>query len=330
MSANVWATTPQTPHELARQLGEHDYLADDGAATACYLALRMQRPLFLEGDAGVGKTELAKALAKVTGGELIRLQCYEGIDSTQALYDWDYPRQLLHLRAAQAAGVSDTEELEAGLYARRFLLKRPLLRALGAGAETPPVLLIDEIDRADDEFEAFLLEFLADFQISIPEYATVHAAVPPVVVLTSNRTREVHDALKRRCLYHWMPHPDFAREVAIIRRRRPEVTERLARDVATASQRLRQPQQSGVQMLRPPGIAESIDWAQALDALGMRGLDPADSHAVDTAVRALGALVKQREDHDAVRRQLRTLLNGEGTDTTAGEASEENSHVAHS
>ncbi|MDS1269446.1 MoxR family ATPase [Lipingzhangella sp. LS1_29] len=321
MSADAEAFAPHTPQELAQQLDDNDYLADEGVATACFLALRMGRPLFLEGDAGVGKTELAKALAHVLGGSLIRLQCHEGIDATQALYDWDYPRQLLHLRAAQAAGVNEVAELESGLYTRRFLLERPLLRALGTETPpaAPPVLLIDEIDRADDEFEAFLLEFLADFQISIPEFGTVRAATPPVVVLTSNRTREVHDALKRRCLYHWMPHPDFAREVAIIRRRRPEVTDQLARDVARASQRLREPQHVDAELLRPPGVAESIDWAQALDALGVRGLDPEDTAAIDAATRSLGALVKQREDHETVRGRLRALLNGASaeTDTTA-------------
>ncbi|GAA3733821.1 MoxR-like ATPase [Spinactinospora alkalitolerans] len=297
-----------TPERLAELLDDQDYLADDGAATACFLALRMGRPLFLEGDAGVGKTELAKAVAAVLGGSLIRLQCYEGIDAAQALYDWDYPRQLLHLRAAQAAGVEEVTELESGLYDRRFLLARPLLRALEGGGNAPGVLLVDEIDRADDEFEAFLLEFLSDFTISIPELGTVRAAVPPVVVLTSNRTREVHDALKRRCLYHWMPHPDFRREVDIIRRRLPGATERLVRDVAAAVQRLRDPAASGVDLLKPPGVAESIDWTAALLALGARELDP------DLAARTLGALVKHREDHEGVRRRLSALLNGHGSE----------------
>ncbi|RCV52989.1 AAA family ATPase [Marinitenerispora sediminis] len=299
------------PADLAALLDAQDYLADDGVATACFLALRMGRPLFLEGDAGVGKTELAKALAAAVGGPLIRLQCYEGIDAAQALYDWDYPRQLLHLRAAQAAGADGVAELEAGLYDRRFLLARPLLRALETSGPAPSVLLIDEIDRADDEFEAFLLEFLADFTISIPELGTVRAAVPPLVVLTSNRTREVHDALKRRCLYHWMPHPDFHREVAIIRRRLPEATERLVRDVARVTQRLRDPAAAGPGLLKPPGVAESIDWAAALVALGARGLDR------ERAARTLGALVKHREDHDEVRRRLDDLLAGAASATGA-------------
>ncbi|GAA3742902.1 AAA family ATPase [Salinactinospora qingdaonensis] len=293
-----------TPEDLAALLDQRDYLADDGVATACFLALRMGRPLFLEGDAGVGKTELAKALAGALGGPFIRLQCYEGIDAAQALYDWDYPRQLLHLRAAQVAGAADTAQLESGLYDRRFLLARPLLRALEAGDGARGVLLIDEIDRADDEFEAFLLEFLSDFTISIPELGTVRATTPPVVVLTSNRTREVHDALKRRCLYHWMAHPEFDREAAIIRRRLPEATSRLVEEVTAAVQQLRDPVDPGADLLKPPGIAESIDWTAALMALGARELSP------ENAARTLGALVKHREDHESVSRRLSALLNG--------------------
>lgn len=291
------------PARLSELLDEQDYLADEGVATACFLALKMGRPLFLEGDAGVGKTELAKALAKVLGTELIRLQCYEGIDAAQALYDWDYPRQLLHLRAAQAAGVAEVDALESGLYDRRFLLARPLLRALESSVDSPAVLLVDEIDRADDEFEAFLLEFLSDFQISIPELGTVRAAVAPVVVLTSNRTREVHDALKRRCLYHWAPHPDFEREAAIIQRRLPGAGERLSGQVARAVQALRDPA-GGLDLVKPPGVAESIDFTAALLALGVRELDR------DSAARALGTLVKHREDDERVRARLATLLNG--------------------
>ncbi|MFC7330283.1 AAA family ATPase [Marinactinospora rubrisoli] len=300
------------PADIAALLDAQDYLADDGVATACFLALRMGRPLLLEGDAGVGKTELAKALAAAVGGPLIRLQCYEGIDAAQALYDWDYPRQLLHLRAAQAAGAGNLSELEAGLYDRRFLLARPLLRALETSGPVPSVLLIDEIDRADDEFEAFLLEFLADFAISIPELGTVRATVPPLVVLTSNRTREVHDALKRRCLYHWMAHPGLTREIAIIRRRLPEAAERLVREVARVTQRLRDSAADGAGLLKPPGVAESIDWAAALVALGARELDR------DRAARTLGALVKHREDHDEVRRRLDALLDG-AAGATGGE-----------
>src|SRR6478735_12814763 len=224
---------PVDPADLAGRLDAVGYLADEGLATAAYLALRMHRPLFCEGDAGVGKTALAGALAEVLGADLIRLQCYEGLDAAQALYDWDFPRQLLHLRAAEAAGTVDADRLEQEIYDRRFLVARPLLQALEAGSGgRRAVLLVDEVDRADDEFEAFLLEVLSDWTISVPELGTIRAEVPPVVVVTSNRTREVHDALKRRCLYHWLPHPGVEREVAIIRRRLPEITEALARGVA--------------------------------------------------------------------------------------------------
>src|SRR5947208_16810344 len=245
-------TLPADPAALGAALEATGYLPDEGLATAAYLALVMHRPLFLEGEAGVGKTALARALAEVTGRPLYRLQCYEGLEASQALYDWDFGRQLLHLRAAEAAHANqDTESLEASLYDRRFLLARPLLQAL---EDSPSVLLVDEIDRADDEFEAFLLEVLSDFAISIPDLGTVRAPVPPLVVLTSNRTREVHDALKRRCLYHWLEHPTFDREVAILRSRLPEVSERLAREVARATATLRT-----LDLLKPPGIAEAMD-----------------------------------------------------------------------
>jgi MoxR-like ATPase len=277
--------------DVRNVLGTHGYLADDGLATAVFLALSLKRPLLLEGEAGVGKTELAKVIASMTGAELIRLQCYEGIDSSQAVYDWDYSRQLLHLRAAEATGESrtkDTSALESELYNERFLIKRALLRALEARS-TPPVLLIDEIDRADDEFEAYLLEILSDFQITIPELGTFKATTPPVVVLTSNRTRDVHDALKRRCLYHWVEHPTFEREVAIVRSRVPQVSETLAKQVAAAVGGLRQ-----MNLYKPPGVAETIDWASALARLGVRELD-------DSVVAAtLGTVLKYREDHDKV------------------------------
>ena len=278
---------PATPAELAERLDAVDYLADDGVATAAFLALRMGRPLFVEGEAGVGKTALAHALSEVLDAPLIRLQCYEGLDAAQALYDWDFPRQLLHLRTAEAAGISDPQRLEHELYDRRFLVARPLLQAI----ETiPSVLLVDEIDRADDEFEAFLLEVLSDFTISIPEIGTVRAEQPPVVVVTSNRTREVHDALKRRCLYQWLDYPDFDREVAVIRRRIPDADETLVADVARATQRMRD-----MDLLKPPGLAEAIDWTAALEALGAKSLD------LDLAARTLGAAVKYHED------QLRVL-----------------------
>ena len=282
------AAVGDDPHSLATALDASGYLPDEGLATAAYLALSMHRPLFLEGEAGVGKTALAQAMASVTGRPLYRLQCYEGLEASQALYDWDFSRQMLHLRAAEAAGGDrDTAALEASLYDRRFLLARPLLQAL---EDAPSVLLVDEVDRADGEFEAFLLEVLSEFAISIPEFGTIRAAVPPLVVLTSNRTREVHDALKRRCLYHWLEHPDFEREVAILRRRLPDVTERLAREVAGATATLRT-----LDLLKPPGIAEAIDWATALHLLGARDFDP------DLAARTLSTVLKYREDTDRVR-----------------------------
>jgi MoxR-like ATPase len=277
----------QDPAGLAARLADVGYLADAGLATAAYLALRLHRPLFCEGEAGVGKTELAKALAALLGAPLIRLQCYEGIDASQALYDWDFPRQLLHLRAAEAAGVSDVDALEAELYSRRFLLARPLLAALET---TPSVLLVDEVDRADDEFEAFLLEVLSDFTVTVPELGTLHAETPPAVVVTSNRTRDVHDALKRRCYYHWLEFPDFDREVDIVRLRVPAASRRLAQEVTAAVHALR-----GQDLLKPPGIAETIDWAEALAALGASALDPA------LAAATLGAVVKYREDAERAR-----------------------------
>jgi len=289
--------SPASPVELAAMLEQQDYLADTGLATAAFLALRMQRPLFCEGDAGVGKTALATALAGMLGTPLIRLQCYEGLDAAQALYDWDFPRQLLHLRAAEAAGTVDADRLEQEIYDRRFLVARPLLQALEAGSGgRRAVLLVDEVDRADDEFEAFLLEVLSDWTISVPELGTIRAEVPPVVVVTSNRTREVHDALKRRCLYHWLPHPDVEREVAIIRRRLPEASEALATSVARIAALAR-----GEDLLKPPGVAESLDWTEALLALGARSLGPAE---LDRAAASLGAFVKYREDQDRVAERL--------------------------
>lgn len=272
---------------MRARLEETGYLVDDGLAIACFLALRLGRPIFCEGDAGVGKTALASALAEALDAPLIRLQCYEGIDASQALYDWDFPRQLLHLRAAEAAGVTDAGRLESELYDRRFLIARPLLKAL----ETQPsVLLVDEIDRADDEFEAFLLELLSEFSVTVPELGTLRAERPPVVVLTSNRTREVHDALKRRCLYHWFDHPDFTRELAIVRRRLPEVSARLAEQVTALAQALREQD-----LLKPPGVAETIDWAQALAVLGATEVD------AELAVATLGSVLKYREDAERAR-----------------------------
>jgi MoxR-like ATPase len=282
---------------VAAALAEHDYLPDEGLATAIFLALRLRRPLLLEGEAGVGKTEVAKVLAQWTGGELIRLQCYEGIDVSQAVYEWDYSRQLLHLRAAEATGTigrggtEATDALTDELYSERFLVRRPLLAAVApTGGGPPPVLLIDEIDRADDEFEAFLLEILADYSVTVPELGTFRAETPPVVVITSNRTRDVHDALKRRCLYHWVEHPDFEREVRIVMVRAPEVSEVLARQVAAATEVFR-----GVGLYKPPGVAETIDWAQALALLGRTELDEPSVGAT------LGTVLKYREDQERAR-----------------------------
>src|SRR5664279_5019228 len=277
-------STFATPSDVAAALDRVGYLPDDGVATAAFLAIRMHRPLFLEGDPGVGKTALAKALAEITNAPLVRLQCYEGIDASQALYDWDFPRQVLHLRAAGDS--ADRAALEASLYDRRFLVARPILQALET---SPSVLLIDEIDRADDEFEAFLLEVLADNAVSIPELGTIRAETPPLVVLTSNRTREVHDALKRRCLYHWVEHPSFEREVEIVRRHIPEVADQLAREVAAVVGRLRE-----ADLLKPPGIAETIDWTQALHILGSDRLDG------ERATATLGAAIKYHEDQTRV------------------------------
>ena len=277
----------ESPADLVGRLAEVGYLADEGLATAAYLGLRLHRPLFCEGEAGVGKTELAKALASVLDAPLIRLQCYEGIEASQALYDWDFPRQLLHLRTAEAAPDFDPTAVEQELWSRRFLIARPLLQALET---SPSVLLVDEVDRADDEFEAFLLEVLSDFSVTVPELGTLRAEVPPAVVVTSNRTRDVHDALKRRCYYHWLEHPEFDREVAIVRLRVPEASARLCAEVTAAAHALRD-----ADLLKPPGIAETVDWAQALAALGAPGLDPG------LAAATLGAVVKYREDVERVR-----------------------------
>lgn len=287
---------------VAEALRAHRYLPDDGLATSIFLALRLRRPLLLEGEPGVGKTEVARVLSDWIGGPFIRLQCYEGIDVSQAVYEWDYARQLLHLRTAEATGRADgisPDHLEDELYDERFLVRRPLLQAIAHGEGVPPVLLIDEVDRADDEFEAFLLEILADYAVTVPEIGTFSASEPPVVVVTSNRTRDVHDALKRRCLYHWVEHPDQAREVGIIKLRAPEVSERLAIQVAAATSSIRE-----MGLYKPPGVAETIDWARALTLLGDRDL--VEAHVVDT----LGTLVKYREDQDRVKdHDLSTVLS---------------------
>ncbi len=283
-----------SPAELQAKLAENEYLADESLSTTIFLSLSLARPLFLEGEAGVGKTEVAKALARWLGTELIRLQCYEGIDVSQALYEWDYSKQLLHLRASEtitgAGERQNLDELESALYGERFLLKRPVLAALSSSGGKPPVLLIDELDRADDEFEAFLLEVLSEYSVTIPEIGQIRAEVPPVVVITSNRTRDVHDALKRRCLYCWVEHPTFEREVEIVNLRAPDVGANLARQVAAMVERLRV-----MGLAKPPGVAETIDWAQSLAVLGAKELT--DQLVEET----LGSVLKYKEDSERVR-----------------------------
>ncbi len=273
--------------EVAEALARERYVADRALAVTLYLALRLGKPLFVEGEAGVGKTEIAKALAAALGRRLIRLQCYEGLDVATAVYDWDYPRQILEIRLAESEGRA--EAARGRIYSERFLIKRPLLEAI-AGQGQPPVLLIDEIDRADEEFEAYLLELLSDFQVTVPELGTFRAVVPPPVVITSNRTREVHDALKRRCLYHWIDYPTPERELAIVARRLPDVSERLARAVVAVVQALR-----GDDLFKRPGVSETLDWAMALTALGTRELDES------TLSETLGVLLKYEEDVSRIR-----------------------------
>jgi MoxR-like ATPase len=285
-----------SPDEVAERLETAGYLSDEGLSTITYLALSMHRPLLLEGEPGTGKTALAEAIALALDAPLIRLQCYEGIDSTQALYDWDFTRQILHLRTIEATGeVGDPDQVEHSLFDERFLLARPILRAL---RESPAVLLVDEIDRADDEFEAFLLEVLSTNQVTIPELGTITARTPPVVVLTSNRTRELHDALKRRCLYHWIDHPGLTRETAIVRARLPQVSAVLAEEVTAVVQRLR----ANADMLKTPGVAETLDWALALHELGRQDLD------LESAAATIGAVCKYREDLERVRTTLDVML----------------------
>jgi MoxR-like ATPase len=273
--------TPGSVDDLTALLAAQRYLADPSLATVLYLGLRLGKPVLLEGEAGVGKTEVAKALAAALGRRLIRLQCYEGLDIGSAVYEWDFARQMLEIRLAEAAGTVSA----LALYSERFLLRRPLLDALSPDPAGPPVLLIDELDRTDEPFEAFLLEVLSDFQVSIPELGTVRAAAPPIAIVTSNRTREIHDALKRRCLYHWIDYPDAARELAILAARAPEVPPRLAAQIVAFVQRLRQ-----ADLFKAPGVAETLDWGQALIALGRVELDPA------TVDATLGVLLKYQDD----------------------------------
>src|ERR1700722_13200038 len=287
---------PRNVGELIEVLRQGDYLADRGLATALLVGLSLQRPILLEGEVGVGKTEVAKVLATVLGRTLIRLQCYEGIDTSQALYEWDYARQMLHIRALSERQLGDDQAVDQ-VFGPKFLLERPLLAAVRAGSQA--VLLIDEVDRADDEFEAFLLEVLSDFQISIPEIGTIKAHTPPLVLLTSNRTRELHDALKRRCLYHWIGYPDAERETEIVLLREPGVSPELARKVVAAVHRLR-----ALDLAKPPGVAETIDWARTLDFLGASDLN------AQVAQDTLGAVIKERDDLDLVRENLEEITSG--------------------
>jgi MoxR-like ATPase len=281
--------------DVEARLRERNYIGDRSLATAIFLALKLDKPLFIEGEAGVGKTEAAKVMAEVLGARLIRLQCYEGIDLAHAVYEWNYPRQLLHIRLLDEH--QDRREAEREIFSPEFLLRRPLLDAIDNDDPTPPVLLIDEIDRSDEEFEAFLLEMLSDFQVSIPELGTIKAKKPPFVVITSNRTREVHDALKRRCLYHWIDYPTLEKEVEIVRARAPEAAEGLAREVAALVQGLR-----SMDLYKVPGVAETLDWARSLAALGATRID---SSLVDAT---LGAALKYQEDLERVREKVPALV----------------------
>jgi len=299
LSGNLAREGVASISDLEQRLAAEHYVTDRGLAVSLFLALRLRRPLFLEGEAGVGKTSLASAAAAVLGADLIRLQCYEGLDITHAVYEWDYARQLVELRILEAAGGVDRASAHRELYSDAFLIKRPLLQAIDPARTRPAVLLIDEIDRADEEFEGYLLELLAEFQVTIPELGTIRATEPPLVILTSNRTREVHDALKRRCLYQWIDYPSFEKEVAIVRERVPHASARLAEQVTTLVQSLR-----GLELYKVPGVSETLDWVAALAALDRRELDEA------AIAETLGVVLKTREDIDAVRGDtLAAMLN---------------------
>ena len=300
------ASVPQSIDATLALLAHGDYVAERSLATSLFLALAMKRPLFLEGEAGVGKTEIAKVLAEGLGRELIRLQCYEGLDIAQAAYEWNYPRQMIEIRMAEAEGVKSREGLEQDIFSERFLIRRPLLRALEPiGA--PPVLLIDELDRTDEPFEAYLLEVLSDWQITVPEIGTLKAAEPPVVVITSNRTREIHDAVKRRCFYHWVDFPDAARELAILGRKAPKASAELSKEVVAFVQRLRK-----TELFKVPGVAETIDWTNCLVALDRIALDP------ETVNNTLGVLLKYRDDLERVAGDEAERLVAEARTAAAG------------
>jgi MoxR-like ATPase len=293
-------TIPATVDATLDLLTAHDYVADRRLATAVFLALKLQRPLFLEGEAGVGKTEIAKVLAAGLHRPLVRLQCYEGLDTASAVYEWNYPRQMIEIRLAEAAGTVARDDLSRDIFAPRFLLKRPLLQAIDPDDGIAPVLLIDELDRADEPFEAYLLEVLSDFQVSIPELGPIVAKTPPIVVITSNRTREIHDAIKRRCLYHWVDYPDALRELSILRRKCPRAPESLAREVVAFTQRLR-----SMDLFKAPGIAETLDWAEALVTLDRIALDP------HTVADTLGVLLKYQDDVGAITKEVAERLVAE-------------------
>jgi MoxR-like ATPase len=291
---------PPTVDATLELLARADYVADRRLATAAFLALRLARPLFLEGEAGVGKTEVAKVLARGLNRRLVRLQCYEGLDVASAGYEWNYPRQMIEIRLAEAAGGVERGELAHDIFTTRFLLRRPLLQALAPEDGVAPVLLIDELDRADEPFEAYLLEVLSDYQVTIPELGAIRASSPPIVVITSNRTREIHDAIKRRCLYHWVDYPDAQRELAIVRRKCPGAPESLAREVVAFTQRLR-----AMDLFKAPGVAETLDWAEALMALDRITLDP------QTVADTMGALLKYQDDLGALTPEVTAQLVGE-------------------
>jgi MoxR-like ATPase len=286
-------------------LAEADYVAERSLATALYLSLAMKRPLFLEGEAGVGKTEIAKVIAKTLERDLLRLQCYEGLDIAQAAYEWNYSRQMIEIRMAEAEGVKSREGLAQDIFSERFLVRRPLLRAL-EGVEAPPVLLIDELDRTDEPFEAYLLEVLSDWQITIPELGTIQAEEPPIVIITSNRTREIHDAVKRRCFYHWVDYPNAARELEILRRKAPKAADRLSKEVVAFVQQLR-----GMDLFKLPGVAETIDWANCLVALDRLALDP------DTVNNTLGVLLKYQDDIEKIAGEEAARLVNEAKSAAA-------------
>jgi len=279
------APLPKSIDETLSMLNGQDYVADRSLATVLFLSLKMGRPLFLEGEAGVGKTEIAKVLAKALDRPLIRLQCYEGLDISSAVYEWNYPAQMLEIRMSEAAGISDRDRLEHDIFADRYLIRRPVLEALSGEPGRPPVFLIDELDRTDEAFEAFLLEVLSDFQVTIPEYGTIKAAERPAVIITTNRTREIHDALKRRCLYHWVDYPNAERELEIVSRKAPEANKRLSEEIVRFVQKLRK-----MELFKVPGVAETIDWATALTELDKIALDPA------TISDTIGVLLKYQDD----------------------------------